>query len=1105
MARFIALPLVLPAMVMAIGSDCPAHLVQMASFNYTLRGRTTALVACEDLSSGNGSITFTVVAGAPSLDNFPLVLQKRVESNQPEGSDTDERIYISNYTKRAILEAETDVMGNMLLGIHGNSPRKLEVTLDEVKALGIPPLRSISSVGNGIPRIFTAGRESGRDVTFDASAYNHLSGNPTPQQAARLLPGIANNGITSTWFHSEGLIGGDLPMILLNFPVNNSYQADDTQLRYHCDYYGAQLQLMGGSRGDRKRNKKAAAVLEHMASLGCSGYSTAQTGTATTVGLATPASNNSQVVLWEMSVVPQANGTGFEQPVFIRFMQVNRSSSKGLAYPSTLYFDSMVYQPSKCSKQAGDGHSGGGDDTIAGCDPPSNFFAAVLDNHYYWQDVWTEGTNDRMVLKLPGSGTAGGMSSTGMSSTGGVSSNGVNLPLPTARNGCFLLNNTDINPHTAGLGNVPRSNAGECCTLCASPMWINQGCRFFVFSRGQCWFKTNADNKVPTPGKMSGRITGPFPTPPPTPPTPPPPPGKTDGTLLQLQAQHSLLVDMTTRSGGVWPRYGTYPGYDQPDDGQEEILTASMMAALEWGLFQYAHDVLDNYLTYFVRDERGSILYRGLEMAQQGRILTVIAQYYRYTGDAALLLKHLKKIDGVAGLLRQRRQLALTRYPSAKDSRHGIPTGIDEADLWWAATGSPLGSGAELPFVSIGTEMWRGFRDCGEALADIASTMSTGYLAPRTNEAMTNERHSAGTSTSGFTPLAANATKAEVVAVAKRMTDVESPLLQDLRNSVARDASPGNSSIPNASGIPRCFAYVAGVHECGMLPASLNVPSSRASEPWRTYAEMLYSGALEPETVREIVAWHQTQQGGGVRGSRLKLGVLAGAGSTVANGDSFESFTLHGWGYGLLVADLVEAFLLQYFAVSAHAYTRGTWIAPESVNLDRNSASPPYCTPAGLTTPIYLKWMLLFEEPAEHVLWVGKAVPRVWFNEGEVVEVQSSPTAYGRVSFRFSSAIDSAGKITANVTLPKNWATNWAISPRASPPGGVRVRVRAPPKTTGAATGSSERRTMMSVTAGGKPWTAVNATEEVLVITNDQLTDTDVLERLQSIVITYAR
>ena len=62
--------------------------------------------------------------------------------------------------------------------------------------------------------------------------------------------------------------------------------------------------------------------------------------------------------------------------------------------------------------------------------------------------------------------------------------------------------------------------------------------------------------------------------------------GGTDGVVLTEQAQHAILLDMITRSGGVWPRYGTYPGYDQPDDGQEEIFTATMMTALEWGTLQ---------------------------------------------------------------------------------------------------------------------------------------------------------------------------------------------------------------------------------------------------------------------------------------------------------------------------------------------------------------------------------------------------------------------------------------------------------------------------------------------------------------------------------------
>jgi hypothetical protein len=62
---------------------------------------------------------------------------------------------------------------------------------------------------------------------------------------------------------------------------------------------------------------------------------------------------------------------------------------------------------------------------------------------------------------------------------------------------------------------------------------------------------------------------------------------------------------------------------------------------------------LDNWLTYFIQ-AKGFVLYRGLEMAEQGRMLTNIAQYYTYTRDSSMLVKHLDKIDGIAWMLRQR-------------------------------------------------------------------------------------------------------------------------------------------------------------------------------------------------------------------------------------------------------------------------------------------------------------------------------------------------------------------------------------------------------------------------------------------------------------------
>ena len=61
-------------------------------------------------------------------------------------------------------------------------------------------------------------------------------------------------------------------------------------------------------------------------------------------------------------------------------------------------------------------------------------------------------------------------------------------------------------------------------------------------------------------------------------------------------------------------------------NGFPEIFTASMLTALEWGMELYSKELLDNWLTYFIRDH-GFIQYRGLEMSEHARMLTLAAQH----------------------------------------------------------------------------------------------------------------------------------------------------------------------------------------------------------------------------------------------------------------------------------------------------------------------------------------------------------------------------------------------------------------------------------------------------------------------------------------------
>jgi hypothetical protein len=155
----------------------------------------------------------------------------------------------------------------------------------------------------------------------------------------------------------------------------------------------------------------------------------------------------------------------------------------------------------------------------------------------------------------------------------------------------------------------------------------------------------------------------------------------------------------------------------------------------------------------------------------------------------------------------------------------------------------------------------------------------------------------------------------------------------------------------------------------------------------------------------------------------------------------------------------VLAFPLTLYSLMAHQYTRGTWTAPETRPLDPKQFAAPYCTPAQLTVPLLTRWMLVFEDPASHGLWLAKATPRDWLKEGQTIAVSEAPTKWGRLDFAIHSHIQS-GRIEVRLKLPGK-----------SPPGGIRLRLRAP-----------VGHQLQSVVLNGREWNQWNASEETVVV-----------------------
>ena len=143
-----------------------------------------------------------------------------------------------------------------------------------------------------------------------------------------------------------------------------------------------------------------------------------------------------------------------------------------------------------------------------------------------------------------------------------------------------------------------------------------------------------------------------------------------------------MVRSMISRDDTWHPRYGVIPGYGITlQDGFQDTFTSTATAALEWGALPYATGGIDNWFKYYIRDN-GMVTYRAEELAQSGRMLTILALHFAYTGDTAFALRHYARARKHAEWLLYRVEMATRDHPDPSDPRHGIVAGGDEGDTF---------------------------------------------------------------------------------------------------------------------------------------------------------------------------------------------------------------------------------------------------------------------------------------------------------------------------------------------------------------------------------------------------------------------------------------
>jgi len=423
---------------------------------------------------------------------------------------------------------------------------------------------------------------------------------------------------------------------------------------------------------------------------------------------------------------------------------------------------------------------------------------------------------------------------------------------------------------------------------------------------------------------------------------------------------HAFVKEQMVRPGGVYPKYGAVDRdyYGSEYDGFQDIFTSALYTNLEWGRFEMAAQVLDNYYSDFV-DAKGMVNMRGPETAQFGLTLSLLARYFRYTGDRALLLKHRAKIEATATILTELHEESL-KLP--RDSAgYGLIHGWSESDsclapqpmTWWQ------------PYFNNSAFAARGLKD----IAGIWGDLNRGKADP-------------------------DATKT-ASAWMKHSRSLQDAVVASIRQSVRRDVTP---------------PYI------GPLPGTkLTVWESLMTEhpspqQWshRVYAELLQADVLPPELANLVI---DSMRANGA----TTLGVVANMERPHPQGRDILGFISYGYAQMLLRLDRVEEYLLFLYSHRFHDHTRGSWTAGEVSGITGDTAL--FCIPAQQTIPLLVRWMLVLEDSDEDRLYFGKALPRDWGVSGQEIRINQAPTRWGRVNFKMKGK--GSGQVIATVDLPK--------------------------------------------------------------------------------------